>query len=59
MPSEVEASSKLSAPGVYVSTDGAKWTTCKTSHSQNSVAVADVADKIKACAAAALAKDEM
>ena len=30
------------------------WTTCKTSHSQNSVSVADVAEKIQQCAAAAV-----
>ena len=55
MPSEVEAHYTLSAPGVYVSSDGGKaWTTCKTSHSQNSVSVADVAEKIKQCAAAAV-----
>ena len=55
VPSEVETHYKLSAPGVYVSSDGGKaWTTCKTSHSQNSVSVADVTEKIKQCAAAAV-----
>jgi FKBP-type peptidyl-prolyl cis-trans isomerase FklB len=55
VPSEVETQYKLSAPGVYVSSDGGKaWTTCKTSHSQNSVSVADVTEKIKQCAAAAV-----
>lgn len=55
-PSEVETHYQLSAPGVYVSSDGGKgWTTCKTSHSQNSVSVADVAEKVNQCAAAAVA----
>ena len=43
---------QVSAPGIYVSGDAGKWTVCKTSHSQNSVDVAAVADKIKECAAA-------
>jgi len=48
--SEVEDRFKLSAPGVYTSSDGTSWAACKTSHSQKSVSVDDIKSKLAECA---------
>ena len=57
--SAIEQELKLSAPGVYVSHDGASYAPCKTSHSQASVSVEDIKTKLVACAAAPKGKAEL